>query len=104
MDACDLHLEQLIKGAMNECRRIHGSAESNGPRWLVESTNEAISAMSGYLESVYTSRLPRPSAGAGLGFSRGIGEWADDHEPLMALAYEIDRYYSENCNCARVVS
>ncbi len=104
MDARDLHLEQLIKSAINECRRIQKSAESNGPAWLVDSTNEAISAMTGYLELVRTSRLPRPSNAAGLGFSRGIGEWGDDFEHLMDLAYEIDRYYSDNCNCARVVS
>ncbi|WP_324733725.1 hypothetical protein [Pseudomonas paeninsulae] len=104
MDACDLHLEQLIKSAMNECRCIQKSAESNGPVWLAGSTNEAISAMTGYLESVRTTRLPRPSNGAGLGFSRGIGEWADDYKHLMGLAYEIDRYYSDNCNCARIVS
>ena len=104
MDACDLHLGQLIQSAMDECRRIQESAESNWPVWLFDSTNEAISAMTGYLESVRTSQLPRPSDGAGLGFSRGIGEWADGYEHLMALAYEIDRYYSENCNCVRVVS
>ena len=60
MDACDLHLEQLIKNAMNECRRIHESAESNGPTWLIETTSEAISAMTEYLEMVSTNRLPPP--------------------------------------------
>lgn len=89
MDACDLHIEQLIKSAINECRRIHESAESNEPTWLVESTNEAISAMSGYLESVYTSRLPRPSDGAGLGFSRGIGEWPMTTNPLWHLRMRL---------------
>jgi len=101
VDARDARLADLIVQAIGECKAISKRAKSFGPSWLREVSEEAVLAMHAYLDSAQAASLPRPSAGAGLGVSRALGEWAQDEAALMALAYEIDQYYKVNCDCAR---
>jgi hypothetical protein len=90
-----------MEQAISECEAISAQAACLGPQWLHRAAEESTTTMRSYLASVQSGLLARPSGGAGLGFSRGLGEWADGQERLMALAYTIDRFYKMDCNCSR---
>jgi hypothetical protein len=104
MDSIDEKLATLIEQALDECLSIEALAIKQGPEWLVDSAAESVKAIKGYLKSAKAGKLPRPSQGAGLGFSRGLGEWAEDYEELMGLAYKIDEFYSNDCNSKRIIT
>ena len=100
-DALDLQLAVLMSRTIQECEITAAQAKAFGPAWVVTCSEEAIATIRKHLGNASTASLPRPSQGASLGFSRALGEWADNYKPVMTCAYAVDSFYKWDCDCPR---
>lgn len=104
MDSRDARLDELFGEAIDECLEIGEHAGVSGASSLSRFTAKAVDILERNRKLVQAGELLRPSHGNGLGISPALGEWAGKYERLMGLAYEIDRYYAEDCNFPRAGS
>jgi hypothetical protein len=70
--------------------------------WAIVRAEYSISVVKNYRDSIMNEIMPRPSCGATLGFSQGIGEWAYDFKDIMDAAHKVDRYFSKECDSPRL--
>ena len=104
MDSRDVRIDELIGETLDECLEILEHQETPEAKTLSEHAERFVEALERNRRLVQAGELQRPSNGNGLGISSALGEWAGKFHRLMGLAYEIDRYYAEECNCPRVGS
>jgi len=87
-----LHLCDVALARANEIAQdLQRSGASQGKQEMAVLT---VSILEQIKESALAGRLPRPSGGAGLGLTRGIGEWTED-EALTKAARAAERFYRD---------
>lgn len=87
---------KLIDVAIASTEQLKMNSENSK---LVKNIDEAIQNLKAFCSMAISGKLPSPSRGdvpegAGLGLTRGIGEWAEDGNLLDAV-YAVENYYKK---------
>jgi len=95
MDLAAQEFVRLCDVAIAEAMRVAEELrQAGGPGGSLEMAALTVENLQKLRQSAVDETLLRPSLGAGLGLSRGVGDWTED-DGLMAAVRQVERHYRE---------